>query len=288
MFDFRYHLASLVAVIMMLGVGLLLGAAIADRGTIEQQRTALFRSLQQDLASAKKTNDDMKADLAGDRAFAAASADAFTKGTLSGRTVAIVVNEGNNAGLAAASAALRNAGAKVAIVRVPDAQFGMGGDPALLAKVGGVVASTGTTADVAMAAGKALGAEWAGTSGLGKGPVSDVLSSAGKLNVSEAVPGVAINGVVLMATFKGDSEPALVAVAQQAGNAGVIAAGAQAQGSDVDVVGPAAAAGLSTVDNVDAPSGGYSLVEVLAGAAKGRFGTGQGADQAFPPIGTAR
>ena len=288
MFDFRYHLASLVAVIVMLGVGLLLGSAIADRGAIEKQRTAIVDSLKGDLAAAKKTNDELKADVARNAAFASGAADAFTKGVLTGRTIAIVVNEGSNPGLAAATAALRDAGAKVAVVRIPDAEFGMGGDAQLLARVGTVVASTGTTADVALAAGKALGAEWAGPGGLGKGPVSEALSAAGKLNISDVTPGVAINGVVLLASFAGASDPALVEIAQQAQSAGVVAVGAQAKSSDADVVGPVAAAGLSTVDDVDSPSGAFSLVQVLAGAAKGRFGTGPGADQAFPPLGGGR
>jgi hypothetical protein len=283
-FDFRYHLASLVAVVVMLGVGLLLGAAVADRGTIERQRATLFRSIQQDLTEAKKANDSLKTDVSRNQAFASASTDALTKGALTGRTVAIVVNEGDNPGLAAATGVLRNAGAKVAVVRIPDAQFGLGADVQLLDRIGTVVGSTGTTADVASAVGKALAAEWAGSAGLGKGPVSEALTAAGKLNISDVTPGVPVNGVVLMAAFKGDSEPALVALTERAASAGVIAAAAQARASDVDVVGPAAAAGVSTVNDVDAPSGGYSLVEILAGKAKGRFGTGLGADQAFPPI----
>lgn len=288
MFDFRYHLASLVAVIVMLGVGLLLGSAVADRGTVERQRTALVDSLQKDFAALQKTNDRLKSDLAVNESFASASADSFTKGALTGRTVAIVVNEGGNAGLAAATTALRNAGAKVAVVRVPDATFGMAGDGALLRRVSTVVASDGTTQDVALAAGKALGTEWTGTTGLGKGPVSDVLTAAGKLDVSGVTPGMPIGGLVLMAAYPGAQDPALVAVAQQAGSAGIPVAGAQARIPEADVVGPAAAAGLSTVDDVDAPSGGYSLVEILAGAAKGRFGTGSGADQAFPPVPAVR
>ena len=284
MFDFRYHLASLVAVIVMLGVGLLLGSAIADRGTVETQRVALFNSLKNDLDSAKKTNDQLKTEVAGNLAFASASADSFTKNVLAGRTVVLVANEGSNAGVGAAQTVLRNAGAKVAVVRVPDAQFGLGTDPALKAKIGALVASTGTTDEVALAVGKALGAEWAGSTGLGKGTVSDALSEAGKLSLTDAAAGTPINGVVLMATFKGDSAPALVSLVQQAASTGVIAVGAQAKASEVDVVGPVAAAGLSTVDDVDAPSGGFSLVQVLAGLAKGRFGTGPAADQAFPPV----
>ena len=111
MFDFRYHLASLVAVIVMLGVGLLLGSAIADRGTVETQRAALFNSLKKELDSANKTNDQLKAEVAGNLAFASASADSFNKNVLTGRTVALVANEGSNAGVAAATTALRNAGA---------------------------------------------------------------------------------------------------------------------------------------------------------------------------------
>ena len=52
-----------------------------------------------------------------------------------------------------------------------------------MTSIGAVTGSTGTTAEVALAAGKAIGAEWAGASGLGKGPVSEALE------VEDPIPG---------------------------------------------------------------------------------------------------
>ena len=99
MYDFRYHIASLVAVIVMLGVGMLLGSAIVDRGNLTQP---LVVSLQKDFADLKKDNDQLKSDLARDQQFASAAADAMTAGKLAGKTVVITVNEGRTDGLAAA------------------------------------------------------------------------------------------------------------------------------------------------------------------------------------------
>jgi hypothetical protein len=86
-----------------------------------------------------------------------------------------------------------------------------------------------------------------------------------------------------MASWDGATDPALVEFAKQMQADGTVSMGAESRTRTAGVVDAAGAAGLSTVNDVDSASGGFSLVEVLAGVATGRFGTGAGATQPFPP-----
>lgn len=279
MYDFRYHIASLVAVIVMLGVGMLLGSAIVDRGTIDKN---LVVSLQKDFADLKKNNDQLKADLARDEQFAQASADAMTAGLLEGKTIVLLVNEGRTDGLAATTSAINKAGGKVAVAHFTDKGLGLASDAKLAGRLAGTSDSSAAPDQLAVIAGGKLADEWL-ANGFGKGPITDQLVSAGKLTLSDSSPGAPMDGVVLIASWDGATDPALVAMAARVNEAGTVAAGAEARTRTAGVVDAAGAAGLSTVNDVDTASGGYSLVEILAGNAKGRFGTGPGATQAFPP-----
>jgi hypothetical protein len=278
-YDFRYHIASLVAVIVMLGVGMLLGSAIVDRGTLTQP---LVLSLQKDFADLKKSNDQLKADLARDQQFAKAAADAMAAGKLTGRTVAIVVNEGRTDGLAAATSAILNAGGHVAVAHFSDKSLGLATDAALAGKVASSTDASTPPEQVALVVGRQLADEWS-ANGFGKGPITDQLVSAGKLRLSDSPTGTRIDALALMASWDGATDPALVELARQMQADGVVSMGAESRTRTAGVVDAAGAAGLSTVNDVDSASGGYSLVEVLAGIAKGRFGTGAGATQPFPP-----
>jgi hypothetical protein len=275
-FDFRYHVAAL-------GVGMLLGSAIVDRGELDKQRVALVNSLQKDFGALKQTNDQLKADLARDRAFAAASEGAMVAGRLDNRTVLLLVNDGRNDGLAAATAAIQKAGGKVGVVRFSKPGLGLADDPALTGRMRAAVDGSGTAGELAPLVGRALGAEWR-TGGVGKGPVSQALLDAGRIRLEDVAAGTRVDGVVVLATWDGKTDPAILEAAKEIAVAGVPAAGAEPRARGGGVVDAAANAGLSTVDDVDAPSGAYSLDLILAGLAKGRFGTGPGAGQPFADV----
>jgi hypothetical protein len=282
-FDFRYHVASLVAVIVMLGVGMLLGSAIVDRGQLDKQRVALVDSLQKDFASLKQTNDQLKTDLARDRAFGTASGQAMTVHQLDNRTLVLLVNDGRNDALGPTAAAIQKAGGKVAVVRFAKPGLGLADDASLAARVRATVDGSGTAGDLGTLVGRALGEEWR-LNGVAKGPLSDALVSAGKLRLEDGIPGTRADGVVVLATWDGKGDPSLVELARVLSAGGIPGVGAEPRLRGAGVVDAAAGAGLSTVDDVDTPSGNYALVELLSGRAKGRYGTGPGASQPFPDV----
>jgi hypothetical protein len=282
-FDFRYHVASLVAVIVMLGVGMLLGSAIVDRGELDKQRVALVNSLQKDFGALKQTNDQLKADLARDRAFATASGDAMVTGRLAGRTIVVLVNDGRNDALTPVTAAIQKAGGKVGLVRFTKADLGLAEDTALAGRMRTAVDGTGTAGELATLVGRELGGEWR-AGGIGKGPVSQALLDSGRIRLEDVAAGTRADGVVVLATWDGKADPAVVELAKELLAQGVPAIAAEPRARGAGVVDAAAGAGLSTVDDVDTPSGAYSLDAVLAGLARGRFGTGPGAGRPFADV----
>ncbi|RJQ33096.1 MAG: hypothetical protein C4562_01390 [Actinobacteria bacterium] len=60
MFDFRYHVVSLVAVFLALAVGVLLGTAIIDKGILGSQQDKLVLDIQNDISKVKSDNNILR------------------------------------------------------------------------------------------------------------------------------------------------------------------------------------------------------------------------------------
>ena len=113
MIDFRYHLVSIVSIFLALAVGIVLGAGPLkeDLGnTLTRELTQLRQDktgLRADLTAAQK-------DIAARDTWAEAVAPAVVSGTLSGKTVAVVVAPGADGGVVKDTVAtLTAAGARV-------------------------------------------------------------------------------------------------------------------------------------------------------------------------------
>ncbi len=113
MIDFRYHLVSIVSIFLALAVGIVLGAGPLkeDLGnTLTRELTQLRQDktgLRADLTAAQK-------DIAARDTWAEAVAPAVVSGTLTGRTVAVVVAPGADGGVVKDTVAtLTAAGARV-------------------------------------------------------------------------------------------------------------------------------------------------------------------------------
>lgn len=56
MFDFRYHIISLVAVFLALGVGIFMGTMVAEKGVVNEQERALIEKLEKDFDTLREEN----------------------------------------------------------------------------------------------------------------------------------------------------------------------------------------------------------------------------------------
>lgn len=95
MIDFRYHLISLIAVFLALGLGILMGTVVLN--------DALVESLERDIRQVREHNQDLEDEIdEQDRRIDAANAFAneavpwLTEGTLTGRVIVIVQLEGTD------------------------------------------------------------------------------------------------------------------------------------------------------------------------------------------------
>ena len=227
MFDFRYHVASLVAVIVMLGVGMLLGSAIGDRGALDRQRNELLASIRKDLTALEQTNDQLKADVARDRPFAAAAGEALTAQARcrGARSSSCSTRAATTGCPPSPPRSRRPAGTS----RSPASRrrgLGLADDAALAGRIRATVDGSGTAGDLANAAGQGdrHGVD-RGRRRLGAG--HGALSGAGKLGIEDVATGTRLDGLVLMATWDGKTSPALVELARQASADGVAVVGVE-------------------------------------------------------------
>src|SRR5918999_1178508 len=88
MVSFRFHLVSLVAVFLALGLGVLAGTTVINQ--------VLVRQLEQDTAEAQRAGDQKDINLRLWRAFGADIFDYLVPGRLAGTEVVLVTQEGTD------------------------------------------------------------------------------------------------------------------------------------------------------------------------------------------------
>lgn len=285
MYNLRYHIASLVAVFIALAVGLLLGTVVAERGMITDQTTQLVADLQARFDEISAQNAELEAGLARDRAFAEAAVVPLTAGELSGRTVAIVASTGRVDGASAVADAISTAGGTSFVVTLEQAALGLHetepeGLAGLLQLQGTEIAAPGPALEQQVS--EALVAEW--RAGADQ-PLTQLLSSTGRISVESSASTTTVDAVVLMGSGEGGCDSFALALGKAMIASGGVAVGAEASPSEGGCASVCAAEGLSAVDHMSTAQGRFSLVWILSGRAKGYFGTGADADAYFPPLG---
>lgn len=287
MFDFRYHVTSLAAVFVALIIGILVGVGLSGQGFVTESERARLEGDLED-ARARAEAEELRADALARREQAAAvvAREAYpvlVADRLSGRAVAVVVvgSADDTAVDEDAARAVRDAGGHVVRtysfrvpIDAPDVQARLRNRPAL----GGYLGDDNLD-DLGRDIGRELVEE-------GDTPLLEALSDqlveerAGRIDVG-------VDGVVVVRT-----------AAPQAGTTGrfvhglyggLASAGVPAVGVETSQALPSAVQAfsrrrLSTVDNLDTPSGMLALVLLLAGAEPGDYGGKETAEAIVPPI----
>lgn len=93
MLDMRYHVISLVAVFLALGIGILLGTTIVERGLIAEQK-AQIESLRATFDEIKQKNNQLDSELSAYKRFADESRAYLLPGRLVGKPFAVVAGKG--------------------------------------------------------------------------------------------------------------------------------------------------------------------------------------------------
>jgi hypothetical protein len=289
-FDFRYHVASLAAVFLALVIGILVGVGISGRGLVDKsERKILNRNIEQlqndlDLAQIRLAQLDRQ-----QRATQTLADDAYPAlmaGRLTGKQVAVlVVGRDKGPAGAAVDQALRDAdtpveGVRYRALKVPVDVVAMRG--ALTARKPLAAFAGRQKLD---ALGRALARELVRG---GKTPLWDALSRQLVEELGGSSQG-GVDGVVVVRAVGPQNGPTAVflkGLYSGLAASGVPAVGVETLAAKPAAVGAFAAAGLSTVDDVETNYGKLALVLLLGGASPGRYGFGneRAPDGLLPPI----
>jgi hypothetical protein len=282
-FDFRYHALSLVAVLVALGLGLLLGVAIGDKELVSSAKQDLVNDLRGDVRNANKRADELQNEVRQRDGFEAQAYPALVRATLPGERVGLVFLGSSSSDVYdSVRGALQGTGAELGFVGVvrepPDLD-------ALAAR------ATGTRYEALGDDGDLLGpfAERVGTGlvtggALAKRERSALMSSfSGELDGVDAV-------IVYRTPARPNDKSADQVKALEEGlvagmrDADVPVAGVETTGTDPSQIDWVRDRGLPSVDNVDHIPGRAALVFVLSGDADGRYGEKASAEGLLPRV----
>lgn len=272
MFDFRYHALSLVAVFVALTVGLLLGVAIGDEGLVSSAEQNLRADLRGDVREARARVEAVEAELTRRQRYEEQTLGRLVAERLDGRRVSVVfLDERSEAIFDRVDEAVRRAGGEVRLVgtltrpvdlqSIADAAAGtryeeLPDDPSLLDDLG-----------------RRLGVQLVRGGRLLSEVRRELLSaSTGDVGPAEAVLVVRTPGNRLAREQQERADALAAGLIAGAESAGAPVVGVEESTTDPSQVPWYRDRRISSVDNVDQPSGRASLVYVLAGAAEGAFG----------------
>jgi hypothetical protein len=288
MFDLRYHVASLAAVFLALIIGILVGVGISDRGLLDKTKHNL---LEHQVANLRKRLDDASRRSAlGKREQRAAESyitqtyPVLVHNRLLGKNIAVVfVGSVDGAVNSALERSLTDAGAQQVRMRALKMPVD---DRQVDARLAAAQSGHGYIGRKKLESlGRALGEELVAG---GETPLWNTLTDT---LVEERLGGSKLpaDGVVVVRTVppqRNGTSRFLFGLYQGVSSLGLPAVGVETTDAAKSAVDIFSKAGLSSVDDIDQPSGRLALVFLLAGAPTGKYGVKPSADDvlpAFPP-----
>jgi Copper transport outer membrane protein, MctB len=295
-FDFRYHVASLLAVFIALVIGILVGVGLSGRGFVsDAERKNLeerIDELSHDRDAARRQLSDLtgrQADLTRRQAatddFAAAAFPPLAQDRLHGVRVAVVFLGSTDSIVdSAITQAVKAGGGRVIRRRALRLPLDVAGSGRVLGRRPLLQPYAG--ADHARDLGRDLGRELVAG---GETPILDALND---LLVEErdgsARP--TADAIVVCRTVppqEGATQQFLTGLYGAMARAGVPAVGVERAAPPVSAIPAYIRGGLSTVDSVDTAAGRLALVLELAGAQPGHYGVDESATSGIlPPLQT--
>lgn len=278
MIDFRYHALSLIAVLVALAIGLLVGVSIGDEGLVSSAERALREDVQEAVTEARDEAAALRSELAERGTYEERTLPALVDGYLDGRRVAVLfLHDAQRDAFDAVRSAVRAADGEISSVSSLR-------EPLDLEALAGAARGTrwqdlATDAELVEPFARRMGAQLVGGGRLVRSLRRELLeSSSGTIGGAEAV-------VLVRGEPPGEeAEPPGFVDAfvrgLQAFETPVV--GVELTSTDPSHVGWYEERGLPSVDNLEEPAGMASTVVALAGLADGAYGTKGTADTLVP------
>ena len=286
MFDFRYHLASIAGLFLMLAVGILLGVGISGRGFVDDaERDRLngrIAELEEEVDAAGASADELVDRQRAAQDFVESAYPVLVENRLEGKGEAVLVLGSRDQSLDFVRRAIDDGDGRVARMRALTLPLRLDAVESAIAErpeLGGYVGD-----DQLGNLGRDLGRELVAG---GETPLWDALE--GEI-VEERIGDMSepVDGVVVMRTAEpqsGESARFLAGLYQGLGSAGVPAVGVEPSRVEQSAIPAFQRHRLSTVDGVDTELGQLALVLLLAGADPGDYGLRDTAHNGIlPPI----
>lgn len=280
MFDFRYHIISLTAVFLALGVGIVLGTMVVEKGVVSEQQKALVSRIEKDFEALRSENRQAAARLELAEQFADEIVPMMVANKLTGQNVALVVTTSMTDEVGRGiSETIQKAGARVTSTTTIQSDVGLG-DKEKAAKIEALIAEA-TPAGGPLKA--RLLTEVAKDISTGQQPkLLQDLAGYGSLKLN-GVYDVPVQAVVVIGGTDGkvavdDIDAAFIK--------GVVAYNVPVVGVETSTVKNSymngyQGLGISTVDDIDLVAGRIALILVLSGQS-GHYGIKPTAKQMLP------
>jgi hypothetical protein len=284
MYNLRYHIASLVAVFLALSVGLILGTVVAERGMITDQTSSLVADLQARFDELQASNDALEVGLERDRSFAETAVAPLVSGQLAGKNIAVIITAEQGDAATGVAETIAAAGGTSFTVTLQRPGLGLGTEEAAglagLFQLHGIeIAEPGEALEQQVA--ERLVGEW--RAGAAQ-PLTELLAGEELVRIESASGTATVDAVVIVGTGGAGCDSFALAVARSMSAAGGTAAGVESKEVPDGVAAACAGEGLSAVNHLATPQGKVSLVWVLAGRARGYYGSGADAEAFFPAL----
>lgn len=301
MISFRFHLVSLVAVFMALGLGVLAGTTVLDKSIVDRLDRQTDQLREQN-GTLREQIDELRERTGALAAFGEQAMDHLVGGRLSGVQVVLITQEGtDDAGIEGARGALAAAGASIRAVLSVEARINMQDedDRAVLAEVVGGV--TDDPEELAEAAAVALAERLARGPGtedlLARLVASGFLENIGPGLDEEAFRGVGGPQQTVVVVAGGVGQPSvdpewfLFPLVERLAEDGLDVAAVESLRTEYPFVTAlrgdgAVSARIVTLDNVDETPGEVGLVlaleDLVVEGRAGSYGVKEGATRLIP------
>lgn len=284
MLTWRYHLLSLMAIFLALGLGVLVGISISGNGVLDVGREVIVEDIQKGLDGLREENNILSRHQANSQRFQEDTFPFLVGGRLQGKKIALVASSNTSDEIQRQlTSAVHGAGGQIVSTTILNAHFD---SAAATAKVKAELKSDPQFATLddshfTAVAGKQLARDIGKTGGSKLLPVlqgSLVDSTSGRYDIP-------VDAVVLITRADDSQAPAYDDLEKNMllslKELGLLAVGSEPEDAPRSEIPLFLSVDVSSVDNLDSRIGQVSLVFVLAGE-KGAFGVKPTADMLIP------